>query len=858
MSKSISMAKTAKVSLVLSLFFVINLLFLLSPLWKTEASGTISGTVYIDYNMNGVRNTSGTAPNHAIDVGVGGVTVTVFAPSGASKTTTTAADGTYSINTSATPALPAGPYRIEFTNLPVGFSPSTVGSNNGTTVRFVPDGSSSNIDFGIIKAEEYCQNNPYLTTQVYTVGNGTFDNIAMFPYDYVDDLDGRLNSIDPTSWTSPPSRNSALAPVGIASTNPVGATFGLAWDGRTKRLYASSYLKRGARFGALSGESTGAIYIIDDPASGNPSANVYVDLNAVFGSGTAGANTHPAGTTDWSTDSATTPEVGKRGLGGLKLSADASLLYTVNLADKRLYVIPTSGVLNTSTITRFDIPTSGLPTSSGNCASADVRPFAVGRDRSGQIYVGAVCSAESTSDNNQLHAYVWRFNGSSFTLVANHALTFARTAATGENATWNFWSNTTGVMYRPSPMLTDIDFDGPHMILGFRDRYGDQSLFPDYFRGYGDIMRVCFSGGSFVFENNGSCGGVTAGGPGTNEGPGGGEYYADLNGDGREEGGWGGLTQVPGFNHVVSTFYDPVTYNSFGTRVSNFYTGGVQRYHNTTGLMTGAYDSYIDSEPGNFGKTNGGGDSEALCDKAPIQIGNLVWNDTNANGIQDSNESGIQNVAVQLWADTNNDNVVDTQIGTATTNSTGNYIFGGPGNTNLFTYACSRNTKVSRYVEVSSDDAEQNVGSGAVSITGDDLELTSDGATNQLVGVRFNYLYIPQGATITNAYLEFTPKSNGDAVNSGSPNITIRAENSDSAATFTTGTNNIGSRPTTTASVTWSPGTWTVGTRYQTANLASLVQEVVNRAGWWQFDGFHFERFGGKYFPTSMVFQWKC
>lgn len=822
----------AKPFFVLSSFFLISLLSFSGTVWKTEAAGTISGTVYIDYNMNGVRNTSGISPNYAIDVGVAGVTVTVFAPNGASKSTTTAADGTYSINTSAAPALPSGPYRVEFTNLPAGFEPSAVGSNNATTVRFVPDGNSSNIDLGIVKAEEYCQNNPFLCTQVYTVGSGTFDNIAIFPYNYVDDLDGRLNSVDPTSWTSPPSRTSALAPTGIAAVNPVGATFGLAWDGRRKRLYAASYLKRGARFGALSGESTGAIYRIDNPTSGSPSASVFVDLNAVFGAGTAGANTHPDGTTDWSTDSATISEVGKRSLGGLKLSADGSFLYTVNLADKRLYVIPTSGVLDSSTINRYNIPTTGLTTSSGTCASTDVRPFAVGRDRNGQIYVGAVCSAESTSNNNQLHAYVWRFNGSSFTLVADQALNFARTAQTGEPATWNFWNNTTGVLNRAAPMLTDIDFDGADMILGFRDRYGDQALFPDYFRGYGDIMRACASGSSFVFENNGSCGSITAGGPGTNEGPGGGEYYADLNGDGREEGGWGGLTQVPGYNHVVTTFYDPVTYNSSGTRVNNFYTGGVQRYHNTTGLMTGAYDTYIDSDPGNFGKTNGGGDSEALCDAAPLQIGNLVWNDANANGVQDSNESGIQNVAVQLWADTNGDNVVDTQVGATTTNSTGNYIFGGPNNTNLFTYACSYSAKTDRHVEASSDDAEQNVSSGAVSITGDDLELTSDGATNQLVGVRFNYLYIPQGATITNAYLEFTPKSNGDTINSGNPVITIRAQNADNALTFTTGSNNIGSRPTTTASVTWSPGAWTAGTRYQTANIASVVQEVVNRAGW--------------------------
>lgn len=800
---------------------------------KSQASGVISGTVYVDYNMNGTRNTTGTNPNYAIDSGISGITVTVFAPNGASKTTTTAANGTYSIDTSAGTALPSGPYRVEFTNLPSGYSPSAVGTNNSTTVRFVPNATTPNVDLGIVLPQEYCQNNAFLLTNAYNVGNGPYDTIVRFPYNYADELDGRLNSIDPTSWTTPPSRYSNLAPTGIAAVNPVGSTFGLTWNNRTNRVYAAAFLKRGARFGSLSSESTGAIYVIDNPTSGSPSSNLYVDLNAVFGAGTAGANTHPSvSTTDWTDDAATVPEVGKRGLGGLKLSADGSTLYTVNLADKRLYVIPTSGTLNSTTITRFNIPTTGLATGGGNCASADVRPFAVGRDRSGQIYVGAVCSAESESSDAKLHAFVWRFNGSAFTLVANNTLVFTRDTAAAETNSWQRWASTTGVISRSAPMLTDIEFDGADMILGMRDRYGDQAVLPDYYRGYGDLMRVCYNGSSYVFENNGSCNGVTAGGAGTNEGLGGGEYYADLNGDGREEGAWGGLTQVPGFNHVVTTFYDPVTYDSTGTRINNYYTGGVQRYSNTTGAMLGAYDVYINADPGNFGKANGGGDSEVLCDRAPLQIGNLVWNDANSNGIQDSNESGIQNVALQLWSDTNSDNIVDTQVGSTNTDANGNYIFGGAGNTGMSTYLCSMNGFADRRVEASSDDAEQNALLNTVSITGTDLELTADGATQQLIGVRFNYLNIPQGATVTNAYLEFTPRSDGQTVNTGNPTITIRAQNADNAATFTTASNDIGSRSTTSASVSWSPANWTVGTAAQTNNISSVVQEVVNRSGW--------------------------
>ena len=44
--------------------------FLVSNLTKVKAVGTVSGTVYIDHNMNGVRNTLGLAPDLAIDSGV--------------------------------------------------------------------------------------------------------------------------------------------------------------------------------------------------------------------------------------------------------------------------------------------------------------------------------------------------------------------------------------------------------------------------------------------------------------------------------------------------------------------------------------------------------------------------------------------------------------------------------------------------------------------------------------------------------------------------------------------------------------------------------------------------------------------
>jgi hypothetical protein len=98
--------------------------------------------------------------------------------------------------------------------------------------------------------------------------------------------------------------------------------------------------------------------------------------------------------------------------------------------------------------------------------------------------------------------------------------------------------------------------------------------------------------------------------------------------------------------------------------------------------------------------------------------------------------------------------------------------------------------------------------------------------------MRFANLGIPQGATITNAYVQFTV----DETNSGATSLTIKGQAADNAATFTTASNNISSRPTTTASVTWAPVAWSTvgqaGAGQQTPDLKDIVQEIVNRTGW--------------------------
>jgi uncharacterized repeat protein (TIGR01451 family) len=70
----------------------------------------------------------------------------------------------------------------------------------------------------------------------------------------------------------------------------------------------------------------------------------------------------------------------------------------------------------------------------------------------------------------------------------------------------------------------------------------------------------------------------------------------------------------------------------------------------------------------------------------PLKLGDLVWIDTNNNGVVDSGENGIGGVTVRLYVDVNNngtfDGGTDTLVGTTTTDGNGNYLFTNltPGN----------------------------------------------------------------------------------------------------------------------------------------------------------------------------------
>ncbi len=132
------------------------------------------------------------------------------------------------------------------------------------------------------------------------------------------------------------------------------------------------------------------------------------------------------------------------------------------------------------------------------------------------------------------------------------------------------------------------------------------------------------------------------------------------------------------------------------------------------------------------------------------------------------------------------------------------------------------------------DDVEQRVGDGHILRNSSDLELTEDygyHGDNQVVGIRFQGVQVPNCVTITNAYIEF----NADESHSGDTDLVIQGHATDNAPGFTTAAFNVSSRPTTSpaAAVAWNNvPSWSTNNDYQTPNLANIVQEIVDRDGW--------------------------
>lgn len=133
-------------------------------------------------------------------------------------------------------------------------------------------------------------------------------------------------------------------------------------------------------------------------------------------------------------------------------------------------------------------------------------------------------------------------------------------------------------------------------------------------------------------------------------------------------------------------------------------------------------------------------------------------------------------------------------------------------------------------VSAGTDDAEEVLGTGNISLTGSTLDLgESDINEYQAVGFRFNNIALSQGQTITSASLNLT----GNGTSFGNLNLVVKGQKIANAPTFANTSGNISSRTTTTSSVNWSGiPSWSDGVEYTSPDLANVIQEVVNQGSW--------------------------
>ena len=127
-------------------------------------------------------------------------------------------------------------------------------------------------------------------------------------------------------------------------------------------------------------------------------------------------------------------------------------------------------------------------------------------------------------------------------------------------------------------------------------------------------------------------------------------------------------------------------------------------------------------------------------------------------------------------------------------------------------------------IAASSDDVEEQTDGGVLTDSGD-LELVDP---NAAVGLRFHPVDLPPDSTISQAWVQFKVDETGSAA----AELTVEGQASDDAEAFGTVT----TRPRTSASTGWEPPAWNAigeaGPDQRTPNLASIIQEIVDRPGW--------------------------
>jgi len=132
-------------------------------------------------------------------------------------------------------------------------------------------------------------------------------------------------------------------------------------------------------------------------------------------------------------------------------------------------------------------------------------------------------------------------------------------------------------------------------------------------------------------------------------------------------------------------------------------------------------------------------------------------------------------------------------------------------------------------VSASSDDCHVTNETLSISLTANTVRVGYDSQVDSTydAGLRFTNVGIPRGAKINSAYLTLVAY----ATQTAEATANIKGEASDNAATFSTYSDFTG-RPRTSAVVSWAMPSTSADASYNTPDISSIIQEIVNRAGW--------------------------
>ena len=679
---------------------------LMHSLFCSAPSGTtaLSGTVFRDFNGNGVKDTN--------EPGVLGVTVKAYNASGTqvgSTATSAVTTGAWSITTGTTATV-----RVEF-QIPTNASgqdyTAESGATYGSSVQFVA-GNATGVNFGINNPDDYWNNTTQPIPQL------------MLPC-YVSGTVSGANKDEPAIVRFGNDQNGlAITKTVVAKISEVGTVWGNAYQKSKDRFFYSSFLKRHSGFGTL---GTGGVYMVEKVSS-NYAVEGSFNLQGVVpsNSGTAldmGSVTRvttPTTADNYLSNSASNKsepsrdldafgKIGKVSFGDADIDEANNQLILVNLFNRQLITVDVSG--GTSALNGASAATlapltkaynimslTGLP----SCVNGDLRPWGL-KLYKGKGYLGVVCNgnngvAARSIDN--VKGYILSFDpqniGAGFATVLTLNLKYTTSFR------WNPWADTwaqTGLatttpgagvyLQHFQPIISDIEFDEKGgMTIAVMDRFGHQMGNQNYIAaagntnlasgaGLGDLLYACYDAtlGTWTMEGGTGCtpnqiAPLNEGYSGTGTK----EWYYDTTGDNAGEGNGGSVAKIMGTGNVVSIVEDPHPNGTVGA--TYFATGGVQWFNNTTGSYS-QYAQIFNNSTFLYGKATGLGDIEAALNPAPIEIGNRVWNDTNKNGIQDANESGIGNVTIELYADFDNNGTPDgAALATTTTSTTAGNTLG--------------------------------------------------------------------------------------------------------------------------------------------------------------------------------------